>query len=140
AHSLGNWNLALVRWENAISKFPHYFNFYVQKGNVLITLFRYREAEILFDELISKYPHKHHDYDRILAQTVGLIYYWIIAFLYAVAPSQAYFFMEEVEKHAFHTYDNLLTENEAELKEIAAPEVAIKYYRDEDFKIIWMKN
>ncbi len=70
--------------------------------------------------------------DRILAQTVGLIYYWIIALLYSVAPSQAYFFMEEVEKHAFHTYDKFLTENEAELKETAAPEVAIKYYRDGD--------
>ncbi len=44
---------------------PHYFNLYVQKGNVLITLFRYREVEILFDELISKYPHQHHGYDGL---------------------------------------------------------------------------
>ncbi|NES02710.1 MAG: tetratricopeptide repeat protein [Okeania sp. SIO2F4] len=43
-HSLGNWELAKERWENAINKLPHYFNLYVQEGNVLITLFRYREV------------------------------------------------------------------------------------------------
>ena len=65
ANSLVNWELALERWENAINQLPHYFNFYVQKGTVLITLFRYREAETLFNQLISKYPHKHQGYDGL---------------------------------------------------------------------------
>ena len=65
ANYLGNWELALKRWENAINHLPHHFHFYVQKGNVLITLFRYQEAETLFEELISKYPHQHHGYDGL---------------------------------------------------------------------------
>ena len=65
ANSFVNWELALERWENAINQLPHHLNFYVQKGNALINLFRYREAEIFFDQLISKYPHKHHGYDGL---------------------------------------------------------------------------
>ncbi|NET42686.1 tetratricopeptide repeat protein [Okeania sp. SIO2B3] len=49
ANSFVNWELALERWENAINQLPHNFNFYVQKGNALINLFRYREAETLFE-------------------------------------------------------------------------------------------
>ncbi|MGD1698523.1 tetratricopeptide repeat protein [Dapis sp. BLCC M229] len=55
AHSLGNWNLALVRWENAINKFPENIGFAVQKGNVLINLSGFDEAEAIFQRLIEKY-------------------------------------------------------------------------------------
>ncbi|MGK7920777.1 MAG: tetratricopeptide repeat protein [Trichodesmium sp.] len=65
ANSLVNWNLALVRWENAVERFPENIGFYVQKGNALINLFRYGEAESLFEKLISKYPARHHGYDGL---------------------------------------------------------------------------
>ncbi|MDY7008696.1 MAG: tetratricopeptide repeat protein, partial [Cyanobacteriota bacterium] len=45
ANSLGNWNLALSRWENALEKFPEHIGFQVQKGNVLRNLSRFDEAE-----------------------------------------------------------------------------------------------
>ncbi|MGB3508614.1 MAG: tetratricopeptide repeat protein [Microcoleaceae cyanobacterium] len=65
SHSLADWELGLERWEYTISQLPHYFNFYVQKGNVLITLFRYQEAENVFEKLVEKYPYRHQGYDGL---------------------------------------------------------------------------
>ncbi|NEQ77434.1 MAG: tetratricopeptide repeat protein, partial [Okeania sp. SIO2C9] len=62
-HSLGNWNLALSRWENALKKFPEHIGFQVQKGNVLINLSRFDEAEAVFQQLIEKYPHQPQGYE-----------------------------------------------------------------------------
>jgi ubiquinol oxidase len=70
--------------------------------------------------------------DRFLARHVALLYYWIIVLLYLVNPNGAYNFMELVEGHAYKSYNNFLTENEADLKEQPAPQVAIQYYRDGD--------
>lgn len=70
--------------------------------------------------------------DRLLAHTAALIYYWVIVGLYMVSPRTAYNFMQQVEEHAFATYDQFLKENEAELKKQPAPPVAINYYRDGD--------
>lgn len=70
--------------------------------------------------------------DRVLARSVALVYYWIIAALYVVAPRSAYHFMELVEGHAFQTYDTFLKEHEAELKAQPAPAIAVQYYRDGD--------
>ncbi|HEY9881822.1 MAG TPA: alternative oxidase [Leptolyngbyaceae cyanobacterium] len=70
--------------------------------------------------------------DRLLARSVALLYYWIIAALYVVSPRSAYHFMELVEGHAFSTYNKFLEENEAELRTLPAPAIAIQYYRDGD--------
>lgn len=70
--------------------------------------------------------------DRLLARSVAVVYYWIIAALYVVAPRSAYHFMELVEGHAYRTYNKFLKENEAELKAQPAPQIAIDYYRDGD--------
>ena len=70
--------------------------------------------------------------DRFLARHVALLYYWIIVGLYIVSPRAAYYFMELVEEHAYHTYDTFLTANGAMLKTQPAPAVAIDYYRDGD--------
>lgn len=70
--------------------------------------------------------------DRVLAKTTALIYYWIIAALYAVSPRSAYRFMELVEEHAYATYDKFLQAEAEWLKDQPAPEVAVKYYRDGD--------
>jgi hypothetical protein len=71
-------------------------------------------------------------YDRLLARTTALLYYWIVVLLYLVAPRSAYQFMELVEGHAYHTYDTYLKDYEAQLKAQPAPQIAIDYYRDGD--------
>ncbi len=70
--------------------------------------------------------------DRFLAQHTALVYYWIVVFLYMIKPSAAYYLMELVESHAYHTYDHFLKEYEAELKVHKAPQIAIQYYSDGD--------
>lgn len=70
--------------------------------------------------------------DRLLARSAALLYYWIVIGLYVVSPRAAYNFMEQVEEHAYASYDQFLTENEASLKTQSAPDVAINYYRDGD--------
>lgn len=73
-----------------------------------------------------------HWFDRLLARTTALIYYWIITGLYLLAPRSAYHFMELVEGHAYHSYDNFLKEQGDELKTQPAPQIAINYYREGD--------
>jgi len=40
--------------------------------------------------------------------------------------------MQQVEEHAYHTYDAFLKERGEELKALPAPEIAINYYREAD--------
>ena len=70
--------------------------------------------------------------DRFVAQHVAMIYYWVVVPIYMLAPRYAYYLMELIENHAFHTYENHLKVNETELKDQPAPQVAINYYRDGD--------
>lgn len=71
-------------------------------------------------------------YDRWLAKSAALLYYWIVIALYFVSPNSAYHFMELVEGHAYHTYDLYLRKYAQELKNRPAPAIAIEYYRDGD--------
>jgi ubiquinol oxidase len=59
-------------------------------------------------------------------------YYWIIVLVYIFSPRSAYNFMQQVEEHAYHTYDDFLKEHGEELKALPAPEIAINYYRKGD--------
>ncbi|KAJ3678433.1 hypothetical protein LUZ60_002236 [Juncus effusus] len=70
--------------------------------------------------------------DRILAQIMAFVYYFMTVFMYMLSPRMAYHFSECVEKHAFSTYDKFIKLQEEELKKLPAPEVAIKYYMNED--------
>jgi ubiquinol oxidase len=70
--------------------------------------------------------------DRLLAKSAALVYYWIVVVIYLIQPKAAYHFMELVEEHAYHSYDEYLTAEEQYLKLQPAPEVALKYYRDGD--------
>jgi ubiquinol oxidase len=71
-------------------------------------------------------------YDRWLAKSAALLYYWIVIALYIFSPNSAYRFMELVEGHAYHTYDLYLRASETELKNRPAPAIALDYYRDGD--------
>lgn len=70
--------------------------------------------------------------DRFLARHTALLYYWIVIGLYLVSPKAAYNFMEQVEKHAFSSYNKFLKTEESFLKSQPAPQIAIDYYRDGD--------
>lgn len=70
--------------------------------------------------------------DRFVAQHIAVAYYWVVVPLYLLFPRYAYYMMELIEDHAYHTYDIYLTTHEAALKAEPAPQVAINYYRDGD--------
>jgi len=70
--------------------------------------------------------------DRFVAHTGAFVYYWIIVLVYMFSPRSAYNFMQQVEEHAYHTYDDFLKEHGEELKALPAPEIAINYYREGD--------
>ncbi|MGB3512824.1 MAG: tetratricopeptide repeat protein, partial [Microcoleaceae cyanobacterium] len=50
------WSIALERWETAINKFPENIPFYVGKGNVLIEFGEFEEAEVVFNDILEKFP------------------------------------------------------------------------------------
>ena len=70
--------------------------------------------------------------DRFIAQHIAVVYYWVVVLLYMLSPKYAYYLMELIENHAYHTYDNHLRTYAADLKTQPAPQVAIDYYRDGD--------
>jgi ubiquinol oxidase len=70
--------------------------------------------------------------DRFIAQHIAVAYYWVVVVLYMLFPQYAYYLMELIENHAYHTYDDYLKTYEEELKTQKAPQVAINYYRDGD--------
>ncbi|PSM48193.1 plastoquinol terminal oxidase [Chroococcidiopsis sp. CCALA 051] len=70
--------------------------------------------------------------DRFIAQHIAVVYYWAIVPLYMLFPKYAYYLMELIESHAYHTYDEYLKVHEAQLKAQNAPQVAIDFYRDGD--------
>jgi ubiquinol oxidase len=70
--------------------------------------------------------------DRFMAAHASLFYYWACVVAYLASPDVAYAFSELVEGHAYDTYDQFLADNEAALKSIAPPRVALEYYEGAD--------
>ncbi|NEP03651.1 MAG: hypothetical protein F6K25_06140 [Okeania sp. SIO2G4] len=64
--------MALVRGQNAIEKFPENIVFQVQKGNMLINLSRFDEAEAVFKRLIEKFPNQPQGYEGYARLTHSL--------------------------------------------------------------------
>ena len=52
---------------------------------------------------------------------MAVFYYFIACAMYLVSPRMAYNLSEQVEEHAYHTYDEFLKENELELKSKPPP-------------------
>lgn len=71
-------------------------------------------------------------FDRFLAQHIAFGYYAIVMAAYLINPVEAYNLNQDVEEHAFATYDEYLKENEEMLKGLPAPQAAINYYVDGD--------
>jgi len=70
--------------------------------------------------------------DRFLAQHIAFGYYAVVMLLYVLNPVEAYNLNQDVEEHAFETYDKYLKDNEEKLKNLPAPKAAIDYYVDGD--------
>ncbi|CAD5328704.1 unnamed protein product [Arabidopsis thaliana] len=71
-------------------------------------------------------------FDRFLAQHIATFYYFMTVFLYILSPRMAYHFSECVESHAYETYDKFLKASGEELKNMPAPDIAVKYYTGGD--------
>jgi ubiquinol oxidase len=71
--------------------------------------------------------------DRFLAQHTAVLYYWVVVVLYFVKPEFAYNLSEQIEKHAYETYDGFLRDNEEALKQLPAPKIAKEYYEEKTF-------
>jgi ubiquinol oxidase len=125
-----------------IARVP-YFS-YVSVLHLYETLGFWRKADLLKVHFAETWNELHHLLimeslggdrlwiDRFIAQHIAVAYYWVVVALYMLSPRYAYYLMELIENHAYHTYDDHLKNHEAELKTQPAPEVAINYYRDGD--------
>jgi len=70
--------------------------------------------------------------DRTLAQSMAFGYYWYVTLVYAVNEQAAYHLSELIEDHAFDTYNGYLKNHEEMLKSLPVPDVARKYYDEDD--------
>jgi ubiquinol oxidase len=70
--------------------------------------------------------------DRFLGYHCAVLYYWLVALAYCLSPAIAYEFMELLEAHAVDTYSVFLEDNEAALRALPAPQVAVDYYSGSD--------
>ena len=138
----GNRSYARFYVLETIARVP-YFSF-LSVLHLYETLGFWRKADLLkvhFSETWNELHHllimeslggNHRWIDRFIAQHIAVAYYWVVVLLYMLSPKYAYYLMELIENHAYHTYDNHLKTHEAELKAQPAPQVAIDYYRDGD--------
>eukprot|EP00559_Dactyliosolen_fragilissimus_P004770 CAMPEP_0184863456 /NCGR_PEP_ID=MMETSP0580-20130426/11261_1 /TAXON_ID=1118495 /ORGANISM="Dactyliosolen fragilissimus" /LENGTH=284 /DNA_ID=CAMNT_0027361807 /DNA_START=77 /DNA_END=931 /DNA_ORIENTATION=+ len=70
--------------------------------------------------------------DRVLAQTMAFGYYWYVVVVYFFSPPVAYHLSELIEDHAYETYDGFLKNHGEMLKQQPVPEVARKYYVEDN--------
>lgn len=70
--------------------------------------------------------------DRTLAQTMAFFYYWYVVIVYVISEEAAYHLSELIEDHAYDTYDNFLKNYEDRLKQMPVPDIAYKYYVEEN--------
>ena len=66
--------------------------------------------------------------DRTIAQSMAFGYYWYVVAVYAFSEPAAYHLSELIEDHAYDTYDGYLKEHESMLKQLPVPDIARKYY------------
>lgn len=138
----GNRSYARFYVLETIARVP-YFS-YLSVLHLYETLGWWRKADLLKVHFAETWNELHHLLimeslggdrywiDRAIAQHVALAYYWIVAILYMLTPKYAYYLMQLIEDHAYHTYDDYLNRHAKELKMQPAPQVAINYYRDGD--------
>ena len=75
--------------------------------------------------------------DRFLAKHIGILYYWISFMLYLMKPNLAYNLSENIEKHAFESYDQFIKEHKKTLKNLPAPKIAKEYYQNNQSHVFY---
>lgn len=125
-----------------IARVP-YFS-YLSVLHIYETLGKWRRAKYLKLHFAESWNELHHllimeelggnerFFDRFIAQHIAFGYYAIVIALYLLNPVEAYNLNQDVEEHAFATYDAYLKENEVQLKKLPAPQAAIDYYVNGD--------
>lgn len=125
-----------------IARVP-YFS-YLSVLHLYETLGKWRKAKYLKLHFAESWNEMHHLLimeelggngrfsDRFVAQHVAFGYFVLVCFLYIMNPIEAYNLNQEVEQHAFATYDEYLKENAEALKNKPAPKAAIDYYIEGD--------
>ena len=125
-----------------IARVP-YFS-YLSVLHLYETLGKWRRAKYLKLHFAESWNELHHllimeelggntqFFDRFLAQHIALGYYAVVIVLYLINPVEAYNLNQDVEEHAFATYDEYLKQNGEKLKLLPAPQVAIDYYVNGD--------
>jgi ubiquinol oxidase len=138
----GNRSYARFYVLETIARVP-YFS-YVSVLHLYETLGLWRKADLLKVHFAETWNELHHLLimeslggnrlwiDRAIAEHVAVAYYWVVVLFYMLTPQNAYYLMELIENHAYHTYDDYLNSHAEELKTQPAPQVAINYYRDGD--------
>ncbi len=138
----GNRSYARFYVLETIARVP-YFS-YLSVLHLYETIGLWRKADLLKIHFAETWNELHHLLimeslggerlwiDRFIAQHIAVAYYWVVVVLYMVFPQYAYYLMELIENHAYHTYDDYLQINEVQLKSQPAPQIAINYYRDGD--------
>jgi ubiquinol oxidase len=138
----GNRSYARFYVLETIARVP-YFS-YISVLHLYETLGFWRKADLLKVHFAETWNELHHLLimeslggnrlwiDRAIAQHVAVTYYWVVVLLYMLTPQNAYYLMELIENHAYHTYNDYLDSHAEELKTQPAPQVAISYYRDGD--------
>jgi ubiquinol oxidase len=138
----GNRSYARFYVLETIARVP-YFS-YLSVLHLYETLGFWRKADLLKVHFAETWNELHHLLimeslggdrqwlDRAIAQHIAVAYYWVVVSLYMLFPRYAYYLMELIENHAYHTYDTYLKTHQEQLKTQPAPQVAINYYRDGD--------
>ncbi len=66
-------------------------------------------------------------YDRLLARSITVVYYWILVLICIVNPQEIYGLIELVSRHAYDDYSEFLDECEQELIIRPAPPLVLEY-------------
>jgi ubiquinol oxidase len=118
-----------------------YFSF-VSVLHLYETLGLWRKADYLethFEQTMNEYHHllimeqlggDERFVDRFFAQHTAFAYYWLTCMIYLVSPRMAYNLSEQIEEHAYHTYDEFLKQHGDNLLLERPPIVAANYYGD----------
>lgn len=118
-----------------------YFSF-VSVLHLYETLGLWRKADYLethFEQTMNEYHHllimeqlggDEHFIDRFFAQHTAFAYYWLTCLIYLASPRMAYNLSEQIEEHAYHTYDEFLKKHGENLLLERPPIVAANYYGD----------
>jgi len=70
--------------------------------------------------------------DRFLGLHAAIVYFFVLVLLWLISPALAYNFSELIEGHAVDTYAQFVDQNEALLKSMPPPTIAVEYYEGAD--------